>query len=293
LCASAVRVGCGLVQVQPSTFVAACCFSCVVGVAPFLWHMASNGGAPEPAHKQIAHEIGVQVEKMILDAKIASETKVGKEIGKIGQKMNAIHEKMKGVGERVSRLDSNVEALTRSWLSKSIAKLEEVWESEVSTLKHELWQTIQAHNHNADLLKHHKDAIDGIVNRAISEAEATTSPELEQVHAQTLQIEKILQREAVKEQQMDQLMHRLAVVQQQLGVGMGPWATGGAVGAPPPLTTLTAGAAPVAQAKKTQQRKNANGASKSKAAKAQHAGADGGLRLRAEAPEFVPKFSES
>jgi hypothetical protein len=34
------------------------------------------------------------------------------------------------------------------------------WTIEVSTLKHELWQTIQAHNHNADLLKHHKDAID-------------------------------------------------------------------------------------------------------------------------------------
>ena len=34
------------------------------------------------------------------------------------------------------------------------------WSIEVITLKHELWQTIQAHNHNADLLKHHKDAID-------------------------------------------------------------------------------------------------------------------------------------
>ena len=30
--------------------------------------------------------------------------------------------------------------------------LSEVWEGEVGTLKHELWQTIQAHNHNADLL---------------------------------------------------------------------------------------------------------------------------------------------
>lgn len=36
---------------------------------------------------------------------------------------------------------------------------------QVSTLKHELWQTIQAHNHNADLLKHHKDAIDQVQAR--------------------------------------------------------------------------------------------------------------------------------
>merc|ERR1719424_2342942 len=126
-----------------------------------------------------------------------------------------MNDKIKVIADRVSRLDSNVEALTRSWLSKSIAKLEEVWESEVSTLKHELWQTIQAHNHNADLLKHHKDAIDGITGRI---TEIAPSPELESVHAQLLQVDKIMQRESAKEHQMDQLVARLQALQGQLGL---------------------------------------------------------------------------
>merc|ERR1739845_37492 len=104
--------------------------------------------------------------------------------------------------------------LLKADLQKSMAKLEEVWEGEVSTLKHELWQTIQAHNHNADLLKHHKDAIDGITTRI---TESSPSPELEQVHLHLIQVDKIMQRELAKEQQMDQLMQRLATLQHQLG----------------------------------------------------------------------------
>lgn len=71
-----------------------------------------------------------------------------------------------------------------------------MWETEVGTLKHELWQTIQAHNHNSDLLKHHKEAIDQIQARI---SEAAPNPELEavqaQIEAQLLQANKIVQRE--------------------------------------------------------------------------------------------------
>merc|ERR1719261_1410830 len=103
--------------------------------------------------------------------------------------------------------------LLKTDLQKSIAKLEEVWEGEVGTLKHELWQTIQAHNHNADLMKHHKDAIDQIQVRM---EESTPNPELEHIHSQLMQIDKIMQREQAKQQQMDQFMQRLTVVHQQL-----------------------------------------------------------------------------
>ena len=40
-------------------------------------------------HHDLARDIGQQVEVMILDAKLASETKVGKEVQKIKQKMEA------------------------------------------------------------------------------------------------------------------------------------------------------------------------------------------------------------
>ncbi|CAK9091284.1 Hypothetical protein SCF082_LOCUS43010 [Durusdinium trenchii] len=142
---------------------------------------------------------------MILDAKHASETRVGKEIQKIKQKMEAMAEKIKMINDRVAAVEPGRNALLKTDLQASIAKLEEVWEGEVGTLKHELWQTIQAHNHNADLLKHHKDAIDQVQNRM---TDVTPNPELEQVHLQLLQVDKVLQREMAKEVQMDQLMAR-------------------------------------------------------------------------------------
>ncbi|CAJ1432455.1 unnamed protein product [Effrenium voratum] len=137
---------------------------------------------------------------MILDAKHASETKVGKDSSVSAVDVDAMAEKIKMINDK-------------SDLQSSIAKLEEVWEGEVGTLKHELWQTIQAHNHNADLLKHHKDAIDQVQNRM---TDLAPNPELDQVHLQLLQVDKVLQREMAKEAQMDQLMARLTVVQQQL-----------------------------------------------------------------------------
>merc|ERR1719188_2574066 len=129
---------------------------------------------------------------MILDAKHNSETKVGKEIQKLKSKMDQMNEKIRVVSERLNRQEaSNGGGLLKTDLQTSISKLEEVWNSECEALKHELWQTIQAHNHNADLLKHHKDAIDHVQSRM---PEAVPNPELEQVHAQLMQVDKVMQR---------------------------------------------------------------------------------------------------
>merc|ERR1719183_297582 len=163
-----------------------------------------GAGTPEDIHHGIARDIGQQVEMMILDAKHKSESTVSKEVSKIKVKMEAMSKKIKMVTERVSKLDSNGSGpLLKSELQKSIAKLEEVWEGEVGSLKHELWQTIQAHNHNADLLKHHKTAIDQISSRA---GESVPNPEMENIHSQLIQVDKVMQREQAKEQQLDQLM---------------------------------------------------------------------------------------
>ena len=60
------------------------------------------------------------------------------------QKMEAMAEKIKMINEKVAAVEPAHQGLPRSELSNSIAKLEEVWEGEVGTLKNELWQTIQA-----------------------------------------------------------------------------------------------------------------------------------------------------
>jgi uncharacterized protein YukE len=251
-------------------------------------------------HHGIARDIGQQVERMILEAKHNNEQKVGKEIQRVKAKMEQIGEKIKLVNDRITALDSGSHGMLKADLLKSVQKLEDVWEGEVGTLKHELWQTIQAHNHNSDLLKHHKDAIDQVQTRM---QEHVPSPELESVHAQLMQAEGICQREQAKEQQMDQLMQRLTVVQQQL---FGMWPTAGlGAGLPgmpgfanmPQAQAKGQAAAKKAQGKAPAGKAKANG---KKAAKA-HPGGVGGAgaasmnaatlnaaSLRAEAPEFVP-----
>eukprot|EP00747_Dinoflagellata_sp_TGD_P140037 gnl/TRDRNA2_/TRDRNA2_175963_c0_seq2.p1 gnl/TRDRNA2_/TRDRNA2_175963_c0~~gnl/TRDRNA2_/TRDRNA2_175963_c0_seq2.p1 ORF type:complete len:294 (+),score=67.77 gnl/TRDRNA2_/TRDRNA2_175963_c0_seq2:111-884(+) len=240
----------------------------------------SNGAPSADVHGLIARDIGQQVEMLILNAKQASETKVSQEIQKIKMRMDQMQQKIQLVTERVNCLDPANGYLLKSDLQKSIAKLEEVWEGEVGTLKHELWQTIQAHNHNADLMKHHKDAVDEIQLRT---EQYTPNPELEHIHIQLMQIDKIMQREQAKQQQMDQFMQRLAVVQQQLSAGLsGSW---GAGGMPFPMPAMHAMPTATQPAGKKAPRK-------AKAAKTTKSGAPASRQmaqtLRAEAPEFVP-----
>lgn len=258
---------------------------------------AAGGG---DMHHDIARDIGQQVEVMILDAKRQSETKVGKEIQKIKAKMEAMHQKIKLINERVSRIEPGNASFRKADLVKSIIRLEEVWEGEVNTLKHELWQTIQAHNHNADLLKHHKDAIDQVQNRM---PEVAPSPELEQIHQQLLQVDKVMKQELAKEQQMDQLLQRITVVQQQLTAGIGHWGpaamaspfslaaaaqVGQATAASLTAASALSAAAAAAAGKKAQRKAP-------KAAKGAKAGASAASMalLNANAPEFVPTGWES
>jgi len=231
------------------------------------------GGSPEEVHQGIARDIGQQVEQMILNAKHKSEQNVSKEIQKIKLKMEEMSKKIKMVNERVSKLDSNgAGPLLKADLQKSIQKLEEVWEGEVGSLKHELWQTIQAHNHNADLLKHHKTAIDQISGRA---SESIPNPELDLAHKELIALDQKMSKEQAKEQQLDNLMMRLTAVQQQLSAAGGGWVS----------AAYSAAAQGGPQAKKAT-RKQGQGKSKAKAAPSQSAAQ--AMSMRAEAPEFVP-----
>mmetsp|Transcript_56703 Transcript_56703/g.159136 ORF Transcript_56703/g.159136 Transcript_56703/m.159136 type:complete len:267 (-) Transcript_56703:301-1101(-) len=250
-------------------------------------------------HQDIARDIGQQVEMMILSAKHANETKVGKEIQKVKALMEKTGDKIKLVAERLAQLEPASNGLLKAELLKSITKLEEVWETEVGTLKHELWQTIQAHNHNSDLLKHHKEAIDQIQARI---SEAAPNPELEavqaQIEAQLLQANKIVQREKEKETKTDAILQRVLVVQEQItAIGLGAMATAGTAPGFPGMAQMAAANALAAAA--AGKKGGGRGGEPKRAAKAmaKKAGGKGAgapanaASLRAEAPEFVPTFS--
>merc|ERR1719310_1262698 len=58
--------------------------------------------------------------------------------------------------------ESQEAALDAEAVGQLLSKVEQQWGQEIRTLKQELHQTILAHNHNADLIKHHKDSIDAL-----------------------------------------------------------------------------------------------------------------------------------
>eukprot|EP00435_Cladocopium_sp_Y103_P015511 s2460_g3.t2 len=228
----------------------------------------------EDMHYDMARDIGQRVEALILDAKHASETRVGKEIQKIKQTLGTgIEEKIKLINDKVAQVEPKTGGLLKTELQASITKLEEVWEGEVGTLKQELWQTIQAHNHNADLLKHQKDAIDQVQSRM---TETAPTPELDQVHVQLLQVDKVLHKEMAKEVQMDQLMARLNAVHHQL------LALSGAA----PAALMAQAALVQRMLPRTASPKK--GQKKAKGSKSLQIAA-----LNPEAPEFVPSLEDS
>merc|ERR1712157_278921 len=51
-------------------------------------------------------------------------------------------------------------------IGQLLSKIEQQWGQEIRTLKEELHQTILAHNHNADLIKHHKETLDALQERS-------------------------------------------------------------------------------------------------------------------------------
>ncbi|CAE7765935.1 unnamed protein product [Symbiodinium necroappetens] len=84
----------------------------------------------EDLHHDIARDIGQQVEVMILDAKHASETKVGKEITKIKGKMEAMAEKIKMINERVAGIEPGRNGLLKAWPEHAIASFSG-WEQRI------------------------------------------------------------------------------------------------------------------------------------------------------------------
>ena len=52
------------------------------------------------------------------------------------------------------------EAVEQHTVAQALAKVEQQWGRELGKLKQELHQTVFAHNHNADLMKHQKDVVE-------------------------------------------------------------------------------------------------------------------------------------
>merc|ERR1719414_2388220 len=125
------------------------------------------------------------------------------------------------LGERVGRCarahgtggPDPSQTVDQAYLSQSIAQLEQKWGSEVKALKQDLHRTILAHNHNSDLMRHHRDALDEARRRL----DTQTQSKAEQVDAQIEKVDRMLRAGQAKQRALDALTERMTALEQQVG----------------------------------------------------------------------------
>ncbi|CAJ1355088.1 unnamed protein product [Effrenium voratum] len=190
-----------------------------------LRHGAGAPGATDAMsaslHGDVASAIGQQVEQMILQAKKDSEARVRHELNVARTQLQQMEGHISELGDRVARCvrfnsagtgspDPSV-TVDRAFLSQKIKQLEQKWGSEVKALKQDLHRTILAHNHNSDLMRHHRDALE----KARRELDAQPAPKAEQVDAQIEKVDRMLRAGQAKQRALDALTERLTQLEQQ------------------------------------------------------------------------------
>lgn len=170
-------------------------------------------------HGDVATAIGQQVEQMILQAKRDSEVRVRHEVQltrtQLAQMEQAISELVERIGRCRKRGANGVDLSTvvdREFLTAKIALLEQKWQQEVKALKQDLHSTILAHNHNSDLIRHHRDTLE----EARKMMETRQQPRAEQVNAQIEKVDRLLRAGQAKQRALDTMTERLGSMEAQV-----------------------------------------------------------------------------
>eukprot|EP00930_Biecheleria_cincta_P094271 TRINITY_DN8520_c0_g1_i2.p1 TRINITY_DN8520_c0_g1~~TRINITY_DN8520_c0_g1_i2.p1 ORF type:complete len:372 (+),score=69.54 TRINITY_DN8520_c0_g1_i2:3-1118(+) len=166
--------------------------------------------------KEIKATIEAQVSRLLEQARVDTESKVKAEL-------KQIHVAMAAMSDRLDQLLAHLDgvhppeqteaALSAEEVGHFLAKTEQQWGQEIRTLKQELHQTILAHNHNADLIKHHKETIDSLRERSLKMSGRSTKTADIQAQLQRLN-ERLKQQE--KHRKLEPLFERISVLEMRL-----------------------------------------------------------------------------
>jgi len=183
------------------------------------------GGTDESSQlemkKEIANTIEVQVARLIEQARHDTETKVKMELKTIRDAMMATDARL---DQMLAQLDSIEPTeppeppLEPAIVGQLLSKIEQRWGQEIRTLKQELHQTILAHNHNADLIKHQKDAIDALRERCMKLQ--SNSAKNSQIQQQLQQLDARLKTHQ-KQRRLETFFERLAALEQRVALAQG------------------------------------------------------------------------
>jgi len=169
-------------------------------------------GADEGAFEkqaEISGTIASQVTRLLEQARLDTENKVKTELKGIGAVMMTMNGRLDQLLAQLDGIEPRAEPpLDAEHIGQVLSKIEQSWGQEIRTLKEELHQTILAHNHNADLIKHHKDTIDALRDRCqrFQGRGHSTSAEIQQQMARL----DAMARQQQTHRKMDPLFERLA-----------------------------------------------------------------------------------
>jgi len=216
-------------------------------------------GVTGSLHDEVASAIGRQVEQMILQAKKDSEARVKHELSHVRHEMEAMQQQINALQRQPGQpgLPVASQPVDRTSLSSALQAQEQRWGAEMKSMKQDLHRTILAHNHNSDLLKDHKNALDEVRGKIESQ------PRANQISVEQLsKVDRMLPQGQAKHRTLDALYERLDSLESRISAtlasGYPTAAMGvGSLGAPQVV------AAPAAKA-------------------------SGNNSLRSEAPVFVP-----
>mmetsp|Transcript_68408 Transcript_68408/g.118883 ORF Transcript_68408/g.118883 Transcript_68408/m.118883 type:complete len:403 (+) Transcript_68408:23-1231(+) len=178
-------------------------------------------GAEPDLKQEILQRISEQVKQLIVSAKRDAETKVKLNLKELHDSINDMDGRLDNLISQLDELEGpQKQALEQHVVAQALAKVEQQWGKELGKLKQELHQTIFAHNHNADLMKHQKDALDGLR----TEIQASKTAPADRVKAAKAQLQKCetLLKGQQKTRRLEPLFQRLQALEQRIAAARWP-----------------------------------------------------------------------
>merc|ERR1719401_273817 len=185
--------------------------------------------------RDILARIGDQVNQLLLQAKKDSESKVKFELKSLNDVMKVMDERLDAIVQQLDEIEQTPkQAVESHTVAHSLAELEQQWGKELGKLKQELHQTIFAHNHNADLMKHQKDALDQIRIEIESQKSSPASERIKLAKDKLAKADALLKGQQ-KQRKLEPLFKRLATLEQKLMQWRWPMSMMGPMAGMPPM----------------------------------------------------------
>eukprot|EP00933_Yihiella_yeosuensis_P073790 TRINITY_DN82538_c0_g1_i1.p1 TRINITY_DN82538_c0_g1~~TRINITY_DN82538_c0_g1_i1.p1 ORF type:complete len:324 (+),score=82.70 TRINITY_DN82538_c0_g1_i1:156-1127(+) len=187
----------------------------------------ANGAAAEGENlglkQEIFTKISAQVQSLLLQAKQESEAKVKLELRELHMAMQELDNRLDTIIQCLDEtevakggISTTGEApLEQATIVTTLANVEQNWGKELNKLKNELHQTIFAHNHNADLMKHQKEKLEQIRQ----EIDARNAPSPEKIKVAKAQLVKLdhINKASQKQRRLEPILGRMAALEQKVG----------------------------------------------------------------------------